>query len=136
MQKMPSFAAKGGILCYERWHLLHQKMPSFTYSPLTIRIRGIRDVSYFFTGTLSRISSRCFQNLSTVGISIRSSGECTPCKVGPKEIISSAGYLSRNRPHSSPAWIAFTLASTPNKRLYDSTAISSISECGLGFQPG
>ena len=23
-----------------------------------------------------------------------------------------------------------------NKRLYDSTAISSISECGLGFQPG
>ena len=29
MQKMPSFAAKGGILCYERWHLLHQKVACY-----------------------------------------------------------------------------------------------------------
>ena len=76
--KMPSFAAKGGILCYERWHLLHKRCHLLHTPPLTIRIRGIRDVSYFFTGTLARISSRCFQNLSTVGISIRSWGECTP----------------------------------------------------------
>ena len=37
-------------------------------------------------------------NFSTEGISIRSSGECTPVRVGPKEIMSNVGYLSRNRP--------------------------------------
>jgi len=29
MQKMASFAAKGAMLCYKRWHLLMLKMPSF-----------------------------------------------------------------------------------------------------------
>ena len=60
-------------------------------------------VYYFFSGIFASTSSKCRQNLSTVGISILSSGECTPISVGPKEIISSVGYLSRNNPHSNPA---------------------------------
>ena len=73
---------------------------------LTLLGRGTLPLAarrYFFCGIFANISSKCFQNLSTVGISILSSGECTPCIVGPKEIISNEGYLSRNNPHSSPA---------------------------------
>ena len=58
---------------------------------------------YFFSGICFKMSTKWFQNFSTVGINMRSSGECTPCNVGPNEIISNVGYLSRNKPHSNPA---------------------------------
>ena len=44
---------------------------------------------YFLVGTLAKTSNKWFQNFSTDGICIRSSGECTPVNVGPKEIMSS-----------------------------------------------
>ena len=65
----------------------------------------------------SKISTKCFQNLSTVSMSIRSSGEWAPRIVGPIETISSSGYFSRNNPHSRPAWIERTIGSFPNSFL-------------------
>ena len=63
---------------------------------------------------VARISVSQLHTRPTVSISSRSSGECTPRMVGQMEIISRCGYFFRNKPHSSPAWIAFTLGWTAN----------------------
>ena len=57
----------------------------------------------YFVGMVDRMSIRWFQTISTVGMSRRSSGVCTPRRVGPNEIMSRLGYLSENSPHSRPA---------------------------------
>src|ERR1035437_8271827 len=69
-------------------------------------------------------------------ISIFSSGEWTPNKVGPNEIISISGYFSLIIPHSKPAWIALTSGSLLKCSLEVFFATLRISELTLGFQPG
>ena len=60
-------------------------------------------------------ATRYFQDFFTELISTRSSGLCAPLIFGPKEIMSILPTHSPIRPHSSPAWIAATLGSSPNK---------------------
>ena len=56
-----------GPLTENQYGVLVDDQNILFYSGLSVR--------YFLAGTCARISNRCFQNFSTVGISIRSSGE-------------------------------------------------------------
>lgn len=57
----------------------------------------------YFLGVSFRISSKYFQNFWVEEMLARSSGECAPLMVGPKEIMSRPCSLSPRMPHSSPA---------------------------------
>ena len=50
--------------------------------------------------------------------------------------MSSPGNFSVKSPHSRPAWIAFTLGSTPKSFLYEATQASLIGDSAAGAQPG
>ena len=69
--------------------------------------RGYLEVAFLSHGAfylhslITSSSSRT--NLSRLARSSLSPGACTPRRVGPNEIMSRWGYLSRKSPHSSPA---------------------------------
>ncbi len=75
-------------------------------------------------------------NFSSDARSSLSPGACTPLSVGPKDTMSSPGNFSVNKPHSSPACIAFTFGSAPNNFLYEATQASLIGETAAGAHPG
>ena len=66
----------------------------------------------------------------------RSSGECTPSKVGPNEIMLKDGMALLNKPHSNPAWIIFTSGILPSTCWYASWAVFSSGVSNLGSHAG
>ena len=67
----------------------------------------------YFEGMLESTSLKKVQYFCTELIDALSSGEWAPLMVGPKLTISIPGLRSPKIPHSRPACIAATLASSP-----------------------
>src|SRR5271157_1405038 len=94
---------------------------------------------YYFQITIhifSNTAFRYFQKLSTDEICTLSLGLWGSTIVGPNDTISIPGYFSPMTPHSNPACIAISFASSPKSSLWTACSLRTMSLLGSGFHPG